>query len=88
MSVQPVQFSNLEAPVASPRRPSSNGSASASPVTPQDAVVVSDEARRLSQAAPADPPALQLDFRKLRDLAFEAQSKQAAEAAQAAQAAE
>lgn len=95
MSVQPVQGNTLEQvasqarrPAASESAPAASTSARASLETPRDAVTVSDQARQLAAAAQRSQPAsqgqegpkLQLDFRKLRELAFPDPSKLAAAA--------
>jgi hypothetical protein len=82
MSIQAVQVFNPEVPVAQARRraPADTASSgaqapSSGPVTPQDAVVVSDQARMLAAAgASQDGPRLQLDFKQLRELAFAQQA--------------
>jgi hypothetical protein len=81
MSVEPVQVYHAETPVAQPRarvpaavRPGRSEDSSGGPMTPRDAVVVSDQARKLAAAgAGADAPHLQLDFKQLRELAFNSQ---------------
>lgn len=93
MSVQPVQGNTLEQVASQARRPAASESAPAASIssrasqeTPRDAVTVSDQARRLAAAAQSSQPAsqegpkLQLDFRKLRELAFPDPSKLAAAA--------
>jgi hypothetical protein len=77
--------SQARRPAASESAQAGSSSARASLETPRDAVTVSDQARQLAATAqgsqPAkgqDDPRLQLDFRKLRELAFPDPSKPAA----------
>jgi hypothetical protein len=86
MSIEAVQIYHAETPVAQPRArvPAAGTSArsqdwSGGPMTPRDAVVVSDQARRLAAlGAGTDAPHLQLDFKQLRELAFTSQSNPSA----------
>jgi hypothetical protein len=88
MSVQPVQVHVLD-PVASQARrpaatetaPAASSSRQASAESPRDAVTLSEQARQLAAASQSslataqDGPRLQLDFRKLRELAFPEQPR-------------
>lgn len=84
MPVEPVQVYHPETPAAEQRRqapqaaaPGGTPASSTGPMTPRDEVVVSDQARRLASGG-AEAARLQLDFKQLRELAFERQSQQAA----------
>lgn len=76
MSVESVQVHYAEPPVAQPRlrvpaagSPEQRQDSSGGPLAPRDAVVVSDQARKLAAAgASAEGPHLQLDFKQLREL--------------------
>jgi hypothetical protein len=73
MSVQPVQSHSPDQVVTQGRRQPSSAEADgshSSAFAPQDAVVVSDQARKLAAASQQDGEELQLDFRKLREMAF------------------
>lgn len=72
MSVQPVQSHSPEQVATQSRRqPIAEATDSpSSAFAPKDAVVVSDQARRLAASSQDDGQELQLDFRKLREMAF------------------
>lgn len=74
MSVQPVQSHSPEQVATQSRRQpigeATDSRSSAGAFAPKDAVVVSDQARRLAASSQDDGQELQLDFRKLREMAF------------------
>lgn len=85
MSVNPVQSHGAEPVAAQSRRPASAAGAadpraSSGAFAPQDAVVVSDQARQLA-ASSQQGGGLQLDFRKLREMAFPSQPAPGSDAA-------
>ncbi|HWA56947.1 MAG TPA: hypothetical protein VG692_06825 [Gemmatimonadales bacterium] len=77
MSVQPVQIHSPDPGATLGRRQPSQAEATESrttkSLTPQDAVVVSDRARQLAAGSQQEDGGLQLDFRKLREMAFPSQ---------------
>ena len=80
MSVQPVQSHGAEQVVAQSRRAPSaaeaaDSRASAGAFAPKDAVMVSDQARQLAASSQQQGEGLQLDFRKLREMAFREQAR-------------